>query len=146
MMLALQTASSWEVQNCRRGSSINLPRIASNPMKMGVPKRLPGLNMQFEERVRNIGATTPIHRYSILPGPSTTLMRLNYGPDIYDRWKGPGSCQTLRVSSFSLSLCTKSSPKQAMRRRAIMFVYGVMKFKRIMFAEFAVLMYSLVHK
>ena len=54
------------IKSSCRGSSTNLPRIASNPMNLGIPRRLPGANQQFVEKVRSIGATSPILRYLLV--------------------------------------------------------------------------------
>ncbi len=45
-----------------RGSSANLPRIASNPMNLGIPRKVPGVNMQFVEKCKSLGASSPIQR------------------------------------------------------------------------------------
>ena len=44
-------------------SSLPLPsRQGSNPLKMGVPKRVPSLNSQVEAKVRELGGDKAIHR------------------------------------------------------------------------------------
>jgi len=37
-------------------------RQGSNPLKMGVPKRVPSLNSQVEAKVRELGGDKAIHR------------------------------------------------------------------------------------
>lgn len=44
---------------------MQLPRMASNPLKMGLPKRVPSLYTQVEAKCKDMGGTKPIHRYNI---------------------------------------------------------------------------------
>ena len=43
-----------------------MSRQASNPLKMGVPKRVPSLNTQVEAKCKELGGTRAIHRCYLL--------------------------------------------------------------------------------